>query len=201
VTRDLYVGRVSEALGVGKDAIGREMAERPPRPTVPPAAGPTARRPAGPPRPSRRSSPERDLVRALLRDPELRPRLAEAVTDRSALREPEASLFAALVILPAETPPATLLETLEPEPRVLLARLLDDAVTPPDLTALVAGALDRLESRRLVAQLEELDRRLPLATADEQVTMAREKDRLSRKIAQLNPARWNVIRTGRGSAR
>jgi hypothetical protein len=65
----------------------------------------------------------------------------------------------------------------------------------------VAGALDRLESRRLEVQLRDLDRRIPLATGDEQVTMARQKDQLSRKIAELNPGRWNVIRTGRGSAR
>jgi len=196
VTRDLYVGRVSEALGVGRESVNREVAERPPRSaTVEPAARPATG-------PSRRASPERDLVRAMIRDAEYRPRLAEVVVDRSGLREPEASIFSALVTLPAETPVATLLETLEPEPRALLARLLDeDDVTPPDLTALVAGALDRLESRRLEVQLRDLDRRIPLATGDEQVTMARQKDQLSRKIAELNPGRWNVIRTGRGSAR
>jgi hypothetical protein len=195
---------VSEALGVGRESVNREVAERPPRSATPQPADRRTGAPATQPvaGPSRRASPERDLVRAMIRDAEYRPRLAEVVVDRSGLREPEAAIFSALVTLPAETPVATLLETLEPEPRALLARLLDeDDVTPPDLTALVAGALDRLESRRLEVQLRDLDRRIPLATGDEQVTMAREKDQLSRKIAELNPGRWNVIRTGRGSAR
>jgi DNA primase len=199
VTRDLYVGRVTEALGVGRESVLREMAERPPRPAPVPRGGPEPVPPRAPA--PRRSSPERDLVRAMLRDPLYRSRLAEALPDRATLRQPEGTLIAALVSLPADSPAASLLETLEAEPRALLARLLEDDLTPPDLSSLVGHALDRLECRRLEAQLRDLDRRLSLATGPEQETMVRQKNQLSRRIAELNPARWNVIRTGRRSAR
>jgi DNA primase len=196
VTRDLYVARVGEALGVGRESVLREVAERPPRrEPEPPRTVATngATRLA--------SGPEVHLLRAMLRDPAYRARLAEAIADPQALRGAAAEVFRALSVLPADTPAAELLDRLEGEARVLLARLMDEDSAPPDLAAVVAGALGQIESRRLEQQLQDLDRRMPLATPDEQVTMAREKDRLSRKIAELHPARWNVIRKGRGSAR
>ena len=145
--------------------------------------------------------PERELIHAMLRDPATRPRIGELVPDRTLLTEgPGATLFEALLQLPAAEPPASLLETLAPEPRMLLAALLDEAWGPPDVGAVVAGAVDRLESRLLERRMHELDRRLPFATAEEQMALAREKDTLSRQMAQLNPARWKALRKGRSSA-
>jgi DNA primase len=198
VTRDLYLGRVGEALGVTREAVLREVAERPPM-RVPQrrdaeVVRPDAARALG------RSGPERDLIRAMLRDPATRRRIGELVPDGALLGEPDATLFAAMVCLPAEEPPASLLESLAPEPRLLLAALLDENWGPPDVGAVVAGAVDRLESRRLERRMHEVDRRLPFATAEEQMVLAREKDTLSRQMAQLNPGRWQVIRKGRSSA-
>ncbi|MDH3498115.1 MAG: DNA primase [Gemmatimonadota bacterium] len=196
VTRDLYVSRVGEALGVSRDVVLREAADRP---------QPVRRRaepgPAREGTPRGRGGPERDLIRVMLQDAEMRERVSALVTDRTMLRQPDAALFEAVVALPADVAPATLLETLDGEARVLLAGLLDEAWHPPDRYAVVAGSVDRLLSRRLERQLLDLERRLPLVSDDEKATLAQEKDQLSREISRLNPARWNVIRKGRSSAR
>jgi DNA primase len=201
VTRDLYIARVGEALAVTREAVLREIADRPGPPALRPEGARSApAQPAVAPRPRGRPGPERDLIRVMLHDPEARQRIAELVPDRAMLEQPDAALFEAVVGLEPAVPAASLLETLGPEPRVLLAALLDEAWGPPDIGAVIAGAVDRLEGRRIERRMHEVDRRLPFANAEEQVALAREKDTLSRRMAQLNPARWNVIRKGRSSA-
>lgn len=198
VTRDLYIARVGEALGVGREAIQRELAERRPPPMPAPARDFDGPEPA----PERaRPGPERDLIRAMLQDAGLRGRIGEVVSDRSLLREPDRSLFGAVVALPEADPPATLLEGLDPSSRVLLAQLIEEAWEPPDLNAVVSGALNRLEARQVERELHEIDRRLPLAPEAEKTTLAKQKEALSRELSRLHPGRWNVIRKGRGSAR
>ncbi|HEX9633857.1 MAG TPA: DNA primase [Gemmatimonadales bacterium] len=199
ITRDLYLARVGEALGVSREAIQREMAERRP-PPEPPARREVER--GGEPAPARsRPGPGRDLIRAMLQDPGLRGRIGEALADRAALPEPDRALFDAIAALPVAESPAALLEILEASPRVLLAQLLEEGWAPPDLDAVVAGALDRLEARRVERQMWEINRRLPLAAEPEKTTLAREKEALSRELSRLDPGRWNVIRKGRSSAR
>ncbi|MDH4350690.1 MAG: hypothetical protein OEW56_06050, partial [Gemmatimonadota bacterium] len=102
---------------------------------------------------------------------------------------------------PEADPPATLLEVLDASSRVLLAQLLEEAWEPPDLNAVVSGALNRLEARRVERELREIDRRLPLAPEAEKSTLAKQKEVLSRELSRLHPGRWNVIRKGRSSAR
>ena len=199
VTRDLYAARAGEALGVSRDVVLREAAAGPPAPRPePPREEPSQTRPRavalGP-------GPERDLIRAMLADPAMRERIDGLVPDRELLREPARGLFAALAALPADEGPATLLETLEGAERVLLAQLLDEAWSPPDLGALVTGAINRLEARRMERELRDIDRRFPLVAEDEKSALAKRKEALSRELARLNPGRWNVIRRGRSSAR
>jgi DNA primase len=201
VTRDLYVARISEALGVSRESVLREIAERPPRPAE--TAGPPDRRTAGPPRvpPRYGVNPERYLVRAMLRDPEYRVRLAEEIPDRALLREPERTLFGALAELPADTPPATLFERLEGEPSMLLSALLSEDAPPPDLAPDVFGALGQVKSRPLERELREVKRRLGLATEEEKVVLAGRVSALRQEIDGLRSGRWNVIQHRRSSAR
>jgi DNA primase len=198
VTRDLYLARVGEVLGVSREAIQRELAERRP-PPEPPERSAAPQEEAAAPR--SRPGPGRDLIRAMLQDPGLRSRIGEAVPDRSVLPEPDRTVFAALAALPPGESAAALLAGLEAGPRVLLAQLLEEAWAPPDLDAVVSGALNRLEARRVERQLREIDRRLPLAPEPEKTSLAREKEALSRELSRLHPGRWNVIRKGRSSAR
>jgi len=196
VTRDLYMARVGETLGVSRESIQRELADR--RPAAPPPA--PVEQPAEPVARTR-PGPERDLIRAMLQDPGVRGRIREVVSDRSSMREPEQSLFTALTELGVDDPPANLLETLPPGARVLLVQLLEEAWEPPDLGAVISGAVNRIEARRVEQELREIDRRLPFAPETEKSTLTKQKKTLSRELARLHPGRWNVIRKGRSSAR
>jgi DNA primase len=198
VTRDLYVARVGEALSVGRDAVLREISARPPM-VAPPERHEMGAEPerVAPLRPG----PERDLIRAMLADPAMRERVTALVPDRGVLREPERTVFAAVAGLPPTEGPATLLASLEGAERVLLVQMLDEAWSPPDLGALVTGAVNRLEARRMERELREIDRRFPLVAEDEKPALAKQKEALSRELARLNPGRWSVIRRGRSSAR
>jgi DNA primase len=198
VTRDLYLARVGEVLGVSREAIHRELAERPAPPEATPRRA-VLHGEAAPPR--ARPGPGRDLIRAMLQDPDLRGRIGEVVTDRSVLPEPDRAVFTAVAALPAADAPAGLLDDLPAAARALLAQLLEEAWAPPDLDAVVSGALNRLEAWRVELQLREIDRRLPLAPEAEKTSLTRQKEVLSRELSRLHPGRWNVIRKGRSSAR
>jgi DNA primase len=199
VTRDLYIGRVVEVLGVSRETILRELAERRPPAAAPgPAGVPAAEsQPVARDRPG----PERDLIRAMLQDPSVRPRVRELVGEDALLREPERALFRAVASLGAEELPASLLETLPAAARVALVQLLEEGWEPPDIDAVIAGAVNRLEARRVERELREITRRLPLAPETEKPALAKQKEALSRELARLHPGRWNVIRKGRSSAR
>ncbi|MBI3081619.1 MAG: toprim domain-containing protein, partial [Gemmatimonadetes bacterium] len=196
VMRDLYVGRVAEALGVTRSSIEGEMRlgrdTEPARPRGPEAPEPTVRRPT--------VGPERDLLRVMTREPEWRSRIAEQVADRAVLREPARQVFDALVAAGA-APAAEVLSGLTGEPQALLAELLAEPWGGLELDALVEGAVNRLDSRRLEAEVERIERALPFAAEAEKTELMRRVDTLARQIKKLNPARWNVMRTGRSGAR
>jgi DNA primase len=195
VTRDLYVGRAAEALGVSRAAIEGELggARRAPPPQV--AAVPAAAVPQ-----YAVTGPVADLLRVMVHEPGWRTRVAEQLTDRAALPDPARTLLQALAEAGA-LPAGELLSRLEGPARTLLEGLLAAQWGPLDVDALVEGAMNRLDSRRLEVELERIERALPFAGETEKTDLMRQADTLSRQIRKLNPARWNVIRTGRSSAR
>jgi len=197
VTRDLYVGRVAEALGVTRGAIESEMCMTR---TAPPARPADAPRPAGAPAaPVERSA--RELLRVMVHHPDWRGRIAEQLTDRAALGKPGAQVFGVLATA-GEAPAAELLAGLEGDARALLTALLGEPPVEGDVDPIVAGALNSLESRRLRAELDELQRTMAFKPEAEQSELLRRADTLTRQINKLSPAaNWNVIRTGRSSAR
>jgi DNA primase len=195
VTRDLYVSRTAEALGVTRASIEGELAmARQPRPAR--AAG----APAAPPPPRRPAGPDRDLLRVMVHQPEWRARVAEQLADRSVLPEPERQLFEVLAAAGA-TPASDLVGQVPGEAGGLLMELVGEPWGGLELDALVDGAINRLDSRRLVAELEEVRRAIPFAADSDKPELVRRADSLSRRIAKLNPGRWNVMQTGRSGAR
>jgi DNA primase len=197
VTRDLYVGRAAEALGISRAAIEAELSPaqrrvplKPAEPVVVVATGPR-HRPVG---------PLADLLRVMVHRPAWRARIAEQVTDRTALPQPERALLDVLVGA-GEAPAAELLPQLDEPVRGLLGDLLAESWGAPEVDAFVEGAMNRLDSRRLEVELARIERALPFAGDSEKTELMRQADTLSRQINKLNPARWNVIRTGRSSAR
>jgi DNA primase len=197
VTRDLYVGRVAEALGVTRGSIEGEMQLARDRQPAPARGAPAT------PEPSNRrtvAGPERDLLRVMTHDPEWRARIAEQLADRGTLREPARAVFDALAA--AGTAPASdVLGGLQGEAHAALAELLAEPWGGLELDALVEGAVNRLDSRRLEVELDQIERELPFAPDAEKTTLMRRVDALTRQLKKLNPARWNMRRTGGRSAR
>ncbi len=194
VTRDLYISRVAEALGVSRQTVEREVAggggsEVGGRVPAPPRAAPAAR-PAGP------GGPERELLRVMVREPRWRPRIVEQLDEAVVLREPEGALIRLLATTPESQPVGELLSGLDGESRVMLAAVLADAWGALDVDAIVAGAINKLSSRGVDARLRELQRRMVVAPESEKAGLASEVDVLSRQASQLDPGRWNVIRKG-----
>jgi len=199
VTRDLYVTRTAEALGVSHNSVEQEITEGRWRPPAPPRQDVPPERAISPRR--ARTSPERDLARVLLHEPSWRARVAKELTR----------------LLPRDTPEWHLLQFLaEADPTLPVGDLIQhvaDAALQSQLTQLVGetwgdinvpetvdGALRRLESREVEQQLNAIDRKIPVASEDEKLALTREKEQLSRKIALLNPGRWNVIKKRRTSS-
>jgi DNA primase len=200
VTRDLYVTRTAEALGVARESVLRELeAQRPLR------TGDGHRRPQGPSGGEREAgrsrypSPELQLVRVMLHEPSWRPRIAEHLPD------PRPSGAAGeLLALMARTDPAVsgseLVAQTDGAVRGLLVELLGEESRVPNVDAVVEGALNRLEGRQIEERLAGIDRRMPVASEEEKIVLAREKESLSREIQKLNPSRWKVIHAGRSRA-
>ncbi len=199
VTRDLYVNRVAEALGINAHSVRREIDSGVPRRSVwrerPAATGPGGGRPGG-----GGGSAERNLTRVMVHEPQWRSRIAELVRDPSILGGPDRELFEYLAIQPDEATGAQMLREVDGEVRAVLAQLLEEEWGDLDVDALVVGAINDLDSRSVEATLEQVQRQLAVAPADEKVTLAQQIDSLSRQLAELKPGRWNVIRTGRSSA-
>lgn len=199
VTRDLYIGRTAEALGVSAAAVQREVdaghARNVPRSSpVEQGEGPA---PIG----LGRSGPERELVHAMLKEPRWRARVAEQVAQLELREGPDKTLIDALVAAGPDVPPGDLVNQLDAQPRQLLLELLDglDEWNLPNVDELVGSALARIQSRPLEAQLDALERRMTVASEQEKMDFAQQIDVLSRQIRKLNPGRWNVIRRRRRS--
>ncbi len=201
VTRDLYVTRVADALGITRSSVEQEVraiADRGFRPAdSTEGAAATVRNPQS----ATRNRAERDLLRVMIHHPDWRGRIAEQVGDRSVIPEPDRQVFEALVAAGADVAAGDLAGRLEGAAGGLLAALLAEPWGALNLDPLVEGAINRLDSRRLEAQLRDVEASLPFAKENEKVDLVRKVDQLSRQIAKLNPGRWNVMRTGRGSAR
>jgi DNA primase len=202
VTRDLYLGRCAEALGISQTALVNEVEGG--RWSAPPAAGEQRARAETPGPEARgfRSHPERDLLRVMLHNPSWRTRIAEHVAHLPTRDTVEWRLVRTVSETAADVSGGALLELVEAEGRAILARLVSEPFGGLDEDATVDGALRKIESRTLEDQLRAIDRKIPVASDAEKMALTREKEDLSRRISILNPARWNVIRKGRsGSAR
>jgi DNA primase len=204
VTLDLYIGRCIEALGVSRDAILQEIEagrRSAPPPSPPPGVDGAA---AAAPRRKRGGSgwPEYDLVRVMLRTPRWRPLVHEQLRDLPTADTPAWQLLAAVAGAGEQVGPGELMELIDGEARILLAKLLEEPSGDLAEDVTVEAAIRRIESRAIETRLGEIDRRIVVASEDEKLALAREKEDLSKRIRLLNPARWTVIKKGRtGSAR
>lgn len=188
ITRDLYISRAAEVLGVTAESIRREM-------TAGLQATPSFRRPRHDENVplQHHMRPERDLVNAMLHDPVSRRAVPEHLADSSVFRQPERELFECLRSAPTELVIADLFEQLSPPARQMLQDLIQDAWSDLKFSEVVGGAISRIQSRALVAQLEELQRQHVLVSDADKPGIQKEIVALRQRVSQLNPARWPVI--------
>jgi len=188
ITRDLYIGRAAEALGISTESVRREAlsGERSVRRPVPSQPSPTEPY-------VHRMRPDRDLVSVMLHEPSWRSRIAEQVPDATRLMQPEREIFERLRDAP-EITVADLLPTVSGSAQRLLEDLMAGEWGALELGEIVAGAVNRIDSRPLESQLRELQRQHDLVADADKATIQREIVSLREKITKLNPARWPVIR-------
>lgn len=197
VTRDLYVSRTAESLGVSVESVRRETSGRM-------SSGSRSR--VRPPEQDSdgavedpRSIPERELLRVMLHAPEWRPRVIESLSDVVNLHQPEGDLMALVAAVDDMTPLADLMVQVDGSARMLLAELIQQGLGEQNVDAIVAGALNLLASRSLAVRKRAVSRRITVAAEDEKVKLLEEKVALNRESRKLNTCEWNVFRRGGNS--
>jgi DNA primase len=129
VTRELYVSRVAERLGIPRDAVAAEAAQKA-TPTQQLPALPTVRT-ARPPAPRSRASSaeiERKLLRLLVLDRNWLARARDEI-DPSLFAVPAfRRVFQALVTLPTDAPSSDIVAGLDEQARDAWARLAEDGL-------------------------------------------------------------------------
>lgn len=193
VTRDLYISRTAEALGVSLESVRRESEGRPHRVRA------NFRPDKQDSRPSVRTVtaiPERELVRVMLHRPDWRTRICEALPADVDLNEPEGELLRLLVETDEEVSASTLMTQVEGNARILLRETLDQGLGEENIDAIVAGALSRLEGRLLSRKIREVEYRLPAADEAEKIELLKQKAELSQQRREISSNEWNLIRRG-----
>ncbi len=194
VTRDLYLSRTAEVLGVSRESVGREVESGAGRIdlTRSRVSRDSDRLPGYR---DLRASPERELLRVMLHAPEWRVRIEEALPTVS-LREPEGELLAMVAATDADTQGSDLLNGVDGEARVLFAELIEQGLGETNVDAIVGGALNRLRSRKIAAKKRAVEREMTVVPEEEKVALLRKKVALNRESRELGTSEWNVIRRG-----
>jgi DNA primase len=201
VTRDLYIARASEALGVSRELLIREAgaaARGAPAPEQAPdrvvAAGPgapngartAASRPAGAerrrPGASRGTSAERDLLAVMLNAREQIESIAERVSPDEFRNGSYRRIFAALLAKGADATVEELAGAIEGDDIPVLEALLARHDVLTDVDRAIEGSLAKLRQRPLYARMAEIDRDLPLANDAEKNELIAEKARLRQQL-------------------
>jgi DNA primase len=157
ITRELYLTRVAERLGVPREAVAAEIASQ----RAPQAASPAAASPSRTPRTERRVGPrggaeiERKLLRLLLLHPQWLARARGEITaDRFELAACRA-IFDALLALPADAPIGDAFAALDQRAREVWTQLVESGAPGPgyDVDREYTGALESLSEIREFASI------------------------------------------------
>ncbi|UCD23387.1 MAG: DNA primase [Gemmatimonadota bacterium] len=195
VTRDLYVSRAAEALGVSRESVERETREQKRSPAIKSSADEVVGRADSRLRQSH-SSPERELLRVMLHSPGWRSRIRESLPESVRLVEPEGELIKIIAEVQEKTGAGEILESVDGIARAVVAELLRQGLGEENVDAIVEGALRRLENRSLNAKKRAVARKIAVATEEEKIELLREKAALNVESRKLETPDWNVIRRG-----
>lgn len=205
LTRDLYLATASEAAGIAREALERELALAPAggRGPAPDSAGDDEGQP-GDARQVRQAqrrmdhrgeavSAEREIVRAMLHIPDRIEEIGERIGADSFLHPVYRAIFTELVSLGASATPEDVAAALDEGGIAELTRLLDEAGGLEMADAVIDGSIIALRRRVLSMELEQLDRDLPLATGEEQDELLRTKRLRMNEMQSLKSNRYKAF--------
>ena len=207
LTRDLYLTRMSEASGVAKDLLAREVDATPGRASAhgryagppagavfpePPPSGEQPVRPRGRDRrgrdrrtAGRGESAERELVRVMVHERGEVDALAERV-DPADFQNPQLrEIFQTLVKLGDEASIEDLSSALTSDAVEEMQALLEEPDALVDVRRTIDDSLTVLRRRDITTRMSEITRLLPLATGDEKDVLIVEKTKLQREMQAL----------------
>ena len=204
ITRELYVARAAEAVGVREDVLLRELREgrgkggRPDGNEGERAAPETRvrqqerRRTFG----SAGSVAERELVRLSLH----RRQFVEAVAERvgpDSFRDPRLSqIFSRLVEAPEDSI-ENLVMPLDDDAVGLLNELSENIGGLDVPARIIEDCVSVLRQRELGEEIDEIDREIPLADEAGKMTLVMRKQQLTKEINALGGRRWRAfLRSG-----
>lgn len=201
--KDLYIGRASEATGVSRDILLREVGawpaksgvsqsitpERAPVPAI--RARAEDRRVTGR---SGGSSAERELVRAML----LQRARVETIAERigpDSFKDPLFNeIFSALLQSDAEESVEQLAVHLSREAIAAVEELVRDGGAQLDVQRTVDDSLARLNVREMEDRLLAIDRLLPLGNDVEKAALRTERDKLVVQMRASGRGPWKALR-------
>lgn len=203
VTRDMYLGRVSEATGVDRqvlmaEAESPERSSRPSEAAVPSTgrrAGPARRQPA-PAAPRARvqagTSAERELVRVMLTSRALVERIAERIGPGEFRDERYREIFERLATVAPDAVIGDVAAGMSAPATSVLETLLEEQGAIIDVERTVTDCLAKLELRKLEERNAGLQRDLMVATPAETDRLIAEKqannDEMRRLRESITPA-------------
>ena len=204
LTRDMYLARASEAAGVAKELLAREVdagvggaggrtpysgppVRREEHEATPPAEGPGRTRTRDRRTQERRKlgrgeSAERELVRVMVHERGQVDALAERVDPAEFHNAELREIFQTLVKLGDEANLEQLSSALSGAAVEELQGLLDEPDALVDMRRTIDDSLMMLRKREIKARMGEITRMLPLASGDEKDELIVEKTKLQREM-------------------
>jgi DNA primase len=196
VTRDMYLGRVSEATGVDRqvlalEAEAPERGERPQAPakTVPPPTRTTSSRVLDAPkvaRPNAGTAAERELVRVMLTSRALVERIAERIGPGEFRDERYREIFEKLATVSPDAVIGDVATGLSAPSVSVLQTFLEEQGAVIDVEKTVTDCLAKLELRRLKEVNAKIQRDLMVATPAETDRLIAEKQANKDEIRRLS---------------
>jgi len=212
ILRDLYVTSASEASGVPKSLLWREVGGEVPGPVEERAEAAPVRAPR-PTRPRVRrsesrgsdgetgSGPERELVRWLLQAPREVERVAERLGPDTFRDAQLRSIYVVLIGLGAGATPGAVAAALPPAAAAEAAALVAGGVPGADPARAIEDCLAQLRVRDLMDRLAEIDRLVGLGSRDEQRELMSEKIRIMTEVRALRGLGFKTYGKSRLSVR
>ncbi len=191
IMRDLYLSRASEASGVAREVLERELRGKP-TPTVSVSSPPPAPRisPAlrvrrgerRAQRSERGDSAERELIRAILLNRSRLEQIAEKLGAQS-LRDPQyRAIYRALIAADPDSTIDEVTANLDEDTIATVEDLLAEGAIQMDPERTISDSFATLRARDLDQRAEELDRIIPLADGAEKDKLIAEKDEIRKEL-------------------